>query len=624
MFLDPKLTIYKVEAVYERSEPTVNKTFVILSTPGASCLRKLSCNVTSVKQNSIILWNMTVGINPVNKTIIGYSYDTLTEHLNITLKSNITRNFTATYYHKTCAKTKEVTYGLAWNITLSNKTVNHSVILINSTSQWYVDSNFSVCNRTTEEPITTLNFHTSFNRNGYRNTSGNVFLNITHQPANFTWLLYGVHNMTRRSTNVSCKMKMPYWSSGLVNHNITINMTYINITCEKGIKVEVQTNQTSTLTFYSSYQNLTHKAKQSISVFYFNGTYLNRTTKVNATFVWEPQLKMSLLNLTHQNKSLSINTTWSHCLAVKNVSMNITFMNHSLVLLGVLRNYTTEKGICLNGTYQNGTVGNYTLLSTCLSYHNITGQKSLIWNITNENRTVGVNTTWFERRNLRGVLINCTYRNRTLMNMTAFHTNSTTRQTLNFNISIGNYTAELNHTYFSTVFLDSIDRVTSINISHKVKNGTFVLLNNSYTFTLYNATTKKDVILNLTFWNRTYGAQMTFWNRTLIEKNACYILNVLGYTPNRTLNWTGSLKNTTEILNVTSLFRYEPTKVLNQSFIFNRKLNHFNISLKLHPNLTIAVNSSGTFNTNLNITTNVTVRNNTILWHGFVSNKVSH
>merc|ERR1711973_146948 len=114
----------------------------------------------------------------------------------------------------------------------------------------------------------------------------------------------------------------------------------------------------------------------------------------------------------------------------------------------------TEKGMCLNGTYQNGTVANYTLLSTCLSWHNTTARKSLLWNITNENRTMTFNTTWFMRHDLRGVFINCTYRNKTLLNITAIHTNSTTRQTLDFNITLGNYSAELNHTYFSTLLLD--------------------------------------------------------------------------------------------------------------------------------------------------------------------------
>ena len=621
--IDPKLTTYAVESIQDEPDAMTHNTFITISTPNATCERKIYWNITSTKEESLISWNITVGKDPVNSTLLGYTYDKVTKDFNITLKTNMTGNFSGNYYHTTCLKTKRVSRGLIWNVTLWNRTINHSCTLNNYTNLWTFVSNSTVYNRTTATPISTLYLNTSFGSYYHDNMTSNLTLNITHQPANFTWLLQGIHNMTKGSTNVTSNMSMPYWSTPLLNHNITLNMTYINTTTEKGLQVNVSTNGSQPFTLYSGYQNLTYKRNQNISVFYLNSTYWNKTTKLNVTFLREPHLKMSLVNITHQNKSLTVNTTWNHLVNVKNVSMNITFMNHSVVLLGALRNYTWEKALCLNGTYQNGTVGNYTLLSTCLRLHNTTERKSLLWNITNENRTVSLNTTWFIRPNLRGILVNCTYMNRTLLNMTVVHTNSTTRKTLDFNMTLGNFTAEFNHTYFSTLLLETVDEITSINISHRIRNGTRMLVNNSYILTFYDTTTKKDLILNLTLWNKTFGTQMTYWNRTLPEKGSWHIVNVLGYTPNRTLNWTGSYRNTTEMLNISSILEYAPKKILNQSFVMNRELNHLNISLQLHPNLTIAINGSGTFCTKINVTTNVTILNNTILWHGFVSNKVS-
>lgn len=610
---DPLLTNFKLEANFTKPDKNTNKTVVTICTPGASFKREYFFNVTINRTEEMYRWNASIGANQENATTIDYIHVPLSKAVNITL--NVTKNLTAFYFHRTCHMTHKIKFGLALNATLFNRSLYHTFFLMNDTHLWYLETNTTVKNTTENIPISVLYLNTSLNLNG--NTTGNMTLNITHRPLNLTLYLQGLHNVTDRSTNVTWNVSCPAWSTPVLNNNMTINVTYINATNGYKTQVNVSSNGTQMLSCYKEFVNSTDK---NMTVFYCNATTLNKTSSLNMTLTNTTQgIKICHLNITHQNRSITLNTTWMYNPKIRNVSLNITYLNHSIVLFGSLKNYTLEKGICLNSTYFNGTHSNVTLLATCLSYVNTTERKSLIFNITSVNTTAMVNTTWFANSTARGILVNCTYHNRTIFNMTATYSNTTTTKNLHFNISMGNWSAELNHTYFSTEMLPDVDQIRSINITHRIKNGTTVVLNSTYIFTFFNTTTKKDIVLNLTFTNRTYGAQVSMLNKTTSE-GLHHILKIIGYTPNRTVSWLGILKNTTKMFNLTSLVQYQPKKVLNHTVVWNKEINHVNVSIDILPNITVSLNCSGTFNTSINATANITVYNQTLLWHGFTSN----
>lgn len=610
---DPQLTHFKVEVNFTKPDEYTNKTVIAICTPGASYERKYFCNITMNRTEEMNRWNVSIGANQENATTIDYIYVPISKAVNITL--NVTRNLTAFYFHSTCHKTHKIKYGFAVNVTGFNRSLCHTFFVMNDTHLWHLEANTTVKNTTENIPISVIYLNTSINLNG--NTTGNMTLNITHRPLNLTLYLQGLHNMTDRSTNVTWNVSCPAWSTPILNNNITINVTYVNATNFYKTQVNVSSNGTQMLSCYKAYVNTT---ENNITVFYCNVTTFNKTSSLNMTLTNTTDgIKICHLNITHQNRSITLNTTWIYNPEIRNVSLNITYLNHSIVLLGSLKNFTLEKGICLNSTYYNGTHTNFTLLATCLSYVNTTERKSLILNITSLNTTATVNTTWFANSTARGILVNCTYHNRTIFNMTATYSNTTTTNNLHFNISMGNWSAELNHTFFSTELLPEVDQIRSINITHRIKNGTTVWVNTTYTFTFFNTTTKKDIVFNLTFTNRTYGVQVSMVNKTTSEV-LHHIVKITGYTPNRTVSWIGVLKNTTKMFNFTSLVEYQPKKILNHTVVWNREINHVNVSIDILPNITVSLNCSGTFNSSINVTANVTVYNHTLLWNGFASN----
>lgn len=610
---DPLLTSIKLEANITNPDEFTNKTVISICTPGASYERKYFCNITVNRTEEMQRWNVSMGTHQENATTIDVIRVPLSQALNITV--NVTSNLTAFYFHRICRLNGKIKYGLSLNVTLFNRSLYHTSFVQNYTHLWHVETNTTVKNATDNSTISALYLNTSINLNG--NTTANVTLNVTHRPLNLTLFLQGLHNMTDRSTNVTWNVSCPAWSTPILNNNITINVTYVNTTSEYRTQVNVSSNGTRMLSCYKAYFNSTER---NTTVNYCNFTMLNKTLSLNLTVTNATGgIKVCLLNVTHQNRSITLNSTWMYNDLVKNVSLNITYLNHSIVLLGSLKNHTLEKGICLNSTYYNGTHSNFTILATCLSYINTTEQKSLIFNVTSLNTTATVNTTWFANSTSRGILVNCTYHNRTIFNLTATYSNTTTTKNLHFNFSMGNWSAELNHTYFTTELLPEVDQIRSINISHRIRNGTRVVINNTFTFTFFNTTAKKDIIFNLTFSNRTYGAQVSLVNRTTSE-SLHHVVNVSVYTPNRTVSWIGVFKNTTKVFNLTSVVQYHPQRILNHTIVWNKELHHVNVSIDILPNITISLNCSGTFNSSINVTANVTVYNHTLLWHGYASN----
>lgn len=602
-----------MEVTFTKPDKHTNKTAISVSTPGASYERRFFCNITSNKTEEMYRWNISVGADHENATTIDYIFVPISKAVNITL--NVARNLTAFYFHRTCHKTHKIKYGLAMNATLFNKSFHHSFFMMNDTHKWHLETNITVKNTTESIPISVLYFNTSINLNG--NTTGNMKLNITHRPLNLTLHLRGQHNMTTRTSNVTWNVSCPTWSTPILNNNITINVSYVNTTSFYKTHVNVFNNGTQVLSCYKAYRNSTEK---NITVFFCNATAFNRTSSLNMTVTnATDSIKICHLNITHQNRSIALNTTWMYNHEVRNVSLNITYLNHSVVLSGSLKNYTLEKGFCFNSAYFNGTHHNFTLLSTCLSYFNATERKSLILNITSLNSTATMNTTWFAKPTARGILVNCTYQNRTIFNMTATYSNTTTTRNLHFNLSMGNWSAELNHTYFSTEMLPEVDQIRSINITHRIRNGTSSWMNASYVFTFFNTTAKKDLIVNLTFTNRTYGAQVNMVNKTTTEM-VHHILRITGYTPNRTVTWMGVLTNSSKVFNLASVLQYQPKKILNQTFVWNKEISQVNVSIDFLPNVSLSLNCSGTFNTSIRANANATVYNNTLLWNGFVSN----
>lgn len=610
---DPLLSSIKLEANITNPDKFTNRTVISVCTPGASYERKFFFNITVNRTEKMQRWNVSVGTNRENATTIDYISVPLSQAVNITM--NVSSNLTAFYFHRTCHMTHKIKYGLAFNVTLYNRSLYHTFFVQNDTHLWHLETNTTMWNTTDNATISQLYLNTSINLNG--NTTGNVTLNITHRPLNLTFFLQGMHNMTDLSTNVTWNVSCPAWSTPILNNNITINMTYVNTTSLYKTRLNVSSNGTRVLSCYKSYVNSTER---NITVFYCNMTMLNKTTSLNLTVTNATGgVKICHLNVTHQNRSITLNTTWMYNDLIKNVSLNITYLNHSIVLSGSLKNHTLEKGICLNSTYYNGTHNNFTILATCLSYVNTTEQKSLIFNITSLNATATVNTTWFVNSTSRGILVNCTFLNETVFNLTATYSNTTTTKNLHFNFSMGNWSAELNHTFFTTELLPEVDQIRSINITHRIKNGTQVVINNTFVFTFFNTTSKKDIIFNLTFFNRTYGAQASMVNKTTSEL-MFHIVNVSLYTPNRTMSWVGVLKNSSKVFNLTSVVQYHPQRILNHTVFWSKELNYLNVSIDVLPNITFSLNCSGTFNSSINITANVTAYNHTLLWHGFASN----
>ena len=500
-------------------------------------------------------------------------------------------------------------------MTLFNRSLCHSFFVQNDTHLWHLETNTTVKNTTDNATISALYLNTTLNLNG--NMTGNVTLNVTYSPLNLTLFLRGLHNMTALSTNVTWNVSCPVWNTPILNNNMTINVTYVNTTNEYRTHINVSSNGTQVLSCYKAYINSTEK---NITVYYCNVTLLNKTSSLNMTVTNATGgIRVCHLNVTHQNRSITLNTTWMHNELFRNVSLNITYLNHSIVLSGSLKNSTLEKGFCLNSTYYNGTQSNFTILATCLSFINTTEQKSLIFNVTSLNTTATVNTTWFENSTARGILLNCTYLNQTVFNLTATYSNTTTTKNLHFNFSMGNWTAELNHTFFTTELLPDVDQIRSINITHRVRNGTRVVVNNTFTFTFFNTTAKKDIVFNFTFSNRTYGAQLSLVNKTTPEL-LHHIVNISLYTPNRTVSWVGVLQNSSKVFNLTSLVNLTSQSLLNHTVFWNKELRHVNVSIDILPNVTVSFNCSGTFNSSIDVTANVTVYNHTLLWHGFASN----
>lgn len=612
---DPLLTSIKLEANVTNPDKYTNKTVISVCTPGASYERKFFCNITVNRTEEMQRWNVSLGTHQENATTIDYIRMPLSQAVNITL--NVTSNLTAFYFHRRCHMTHKIKYGLAVNVTVYNRSLYHTFFVQNDTHLWHLETNTTLWNTTDNATISQLYLNTSLNLNG--NTTGNMTLNITHRPLNLTFFLEGLHNMTDRSTNVTWNVSCPAWSTPILNNNITINVTYVNNTHEYKTQVNISSNSTQMLSCYKSYIKV-NSTERNITVFYCNMTMFNKTSSLNMTVTNATGgIKICHLNVTHQNRSVTLNTTWMYNDLFRNVSLNITYLNHSIVLSGSMKNHTLEKGICLNSTYYNGTHNNFTILATCLSYLNLTEQKSLIFNITSLNTTATVNTTWFANSTSRGILVNCTYYNQTVFNLTATYSNTTTTKNLHFNFSMGNWSAELNHTFFTTELLPEVDQIRSINITHRIKNGTQVVVNNTFMFTFFNTTSKKELILNLTFSNRTYGAQVSIFNKTTNE-SLHHIVNASFYSPNRTISWMGVLKNSTKMFNLTSVVQYQPKKILNHTVFWNKELNHVNVSIDVLPNVTVSFNCSGTFNSSINVTANVTVYNHTLLWHGHASN----
>ena len=612
---DPLLTSIKLEANVTNPDKYTNKTVISVCTPGASYERKFFCNITVNRTEEMQRWNLSLGTHQENATTIDYIRMPLSQAVNITL--NVTRNLTAFYFHRKCHMTHKIKYGLAFNVTVYNRSLYHTFFVQNDTHLWHLETNTTLWNTTDNATISQLYLNTSLNLNG--NTTGNMTLNITHRPLNLTFFLEGLHNMTDRSTNVTWNVSCPAWSTPILNNNITINVTYVNNTHEYKTQVNISSNSTQILSCYKSYIKV-NSTERNITVFYCNMTMFNKTSSLNMTVTNATGgIKVCHLNVTHQNKSVTLNTTWMYNDLFRNVSLNITYLNHSIVLSGSMKNHTLEKGICLNSTYYNGTHNNFTILATCLSYLNSTERKSLIFNITSLNTTATVNTTWFANSTSRGILVNCTYYNQTVFNLTATYSNTTTTKNLHFNFTMGNWSAELNHTFFTTELLPEVDQIRSINITHRIKNGTQVVVNNTFMFTFFNTTSKKELILNLTFSNRTYGAQVSIFNKTTNE-SLHHIVNASFYSPNRTISWIGVLKNSTKMFNLTSVVQYQPKKILNHTVFWNKERNHVNVSIDVLPNVTVSFNCSGTFNSSINVTANVTVYNHTLLWHGHASN----
>ena len=610
---DPLLTNIKIEANITKPDEYTNKTILSISTPGASKERKYFCNITVNRTEEQQRLNVSVGTHQENATTIDIIRVPKFQAVNITV--NVTSNLTAFYFQSKCDVTHKIKYGLALNVTLFNRSLYHTFLVKNDTHLWHLETNTTVKNTTDNSTISVVYLNTTINLSG--NATGNVTLNVTHRPLNLTLILRGLHNMTDLSTNVTWNVSCPAWSTPILNNNMTINVTYVNTTSEYRTQVNVSSNGTRVLSCYKAYVNSTEK---NITVYYCNVTALNKTSSLNMTVTNATDgIRICHLNVTHQNRSITLNTTWMYNDLVRNVSLNITYLNHSIVLSGSIKNSTLEKGICLNSTYYNGSHSNFTILSTCVSYVNTTEQKSLIFNVTSLNTTATVNTTWFANSTARGILVNCTYHNQTIFNLTATYSNTTTTKNLHFNISMGNWSAELNHTFFTTELLPEVDQIRSINITHRVKNGTRVVINNTFTFTFFNTTARKDILLNLTFSNRTYGAQVSLVNKTTPE-SLHHIVNVSLYTPNRTISWVGVLQNSSKVFNLTSFVNLTSESVLNHTIVWNKELRHVNVSIDILPNVTVSFNCSGTFNSSINVTANVTVYNHTLLWHGFASN----
>ncbi|XP_068740726.1 uncharacterized protein [Montipora capricornis] len=611
---DPLLTNIKLAAHITNPDKYTNKTMISVCTPGASHERKYFWNITLNRTEEMQRWNLSVGTHQENASTIDFIHVPLSQALNITV--NATRNFTAFYFHRTCAKTHKIKYGLELNLTLYNRSLYHSFFVQNDTHDWIVETNTTLWNRTDNTAISQLYLNSLFNLNG--NATGNVTLNITDTPLNLTFFLQGLHNMTQLSSNVSWNVSCLAWSTPILNNNMTINMTYLNTTSERKTQMNISYNGTQVMSCSGWCVNSTER---NSTVFFCSTKMANTKTSLNMTVTnASGGLKICHMNVTHRNMSFTLNTTWMYTNLIKNVSLNMTYLNHSIVLSGSIKNYAIERGICFNSTYYNGTQNNFTILATCLSYVNASTQKSLVFNITSLNNTATVNTTWFANSTARGILVNCTYHNQTVFNLTATYANTMTTKKLHFNFSmVGNWSAELNHTFFTTESLNDADQIRSIKIAHSIKNGTQVLVNNSFMFSFFNTSTKKDIIFNFTFFNRTYGALVSMVNKTSSEI-LHHIVNFHAYSPEQKVTWVGVLKNSSKLFNLTSLLQYRPQEVLNHTVVWSKELNRINVSLDVLPNITVSFNFSGTFNSSINATANVTAYNHTLLWHGHVSN----
>ena len=612
---DPLLTSFRFTASISNPDKYTNKTIISICTPRASYERKFFLNITVNQGEKMQRLNFSIGTRQENASTIDVIRVPLSQALNITV--NVTRNLTAFYFHRTCAKTHKIKYGLEINATLSKRSLHHFFFLQNDTNDWFLETNTTLWNTTKNMAISQLYLNTLLNLSG--NASGDVVLNFTHNPLNLTFFLRGMHNMAHRSSNVTWNVGCLAWSTPILNNNITVNMTYFNSKGHYKTNMNMSWNGTQVMSCHKSYLN---SAKNSITFFYCNSKMLNKTNSLNLTFTNATGgMKSCHVNVTHQSKSLTLNTTWVYDALIKNVNFNMTYLHHSIVLSGSIKNHTLEKAICFNSTYHRGVHKNFTILATCLSYVNATGKNALIFNVTSLNTTATLNTTWFADSTARGILLNCTYRNQTVFNLTATYANTMTTKNLYVNFSMGNWSAELNHTFFTTQFsLAGVNQTRNLNVTHKVKNGALVLIKNSLMFSFFNTSTKKDILFNLSFFNRTYGVSVSMLNNASLEV-LHHIVKVQGYSPKRTVTWIGGLKNSSKIFNLTSVLHYHPQKALNLTFVWKKESNHVNVSIDILPNISVSFNFSGTFKSSINANANVTVYNHTILWRGHVSER---
>ena len=612
---DPLLTSFQFTANISNPDKYTNKTSISICTPRASYERKFFFNITVNHREKMQRLNLSIGTRQENASTIDFIRVPLSQALNITV--NVTRNLTGFYFHRTCAKTHKIKYSLEINATLSRRSLHHFFFLQNDTHDWSLEANTTLWNTTKNMAISQLYLKTWLNLSG--NTSGDVVLNFTHNPLNLTFFLTGMHNMAHRSSNVSWNVSCLAWSTPILNNNITVNMTYFNTKGHYKTNMNMSCNGTQVMSCYKSYVN---SAKKRMTFYYCDSKMLNKTTSLNLTFTNATSgMKICHVNVTHQSKSITLNTTWMYNALMKNVTLNMTYLHHSIVLSGSIKNHTLEKAICFNSAYHKGMHKNFTILATCLSYVNATGKNALVFNVTSLNATATVNTTWFANSTARGILLNCTYRNQTVFNLTATYADTMTTKKLYFNFSMGNWSAELNHTFFTTQFnLTGVNQIRNLNITHKIKNGSLVLISNSLMFSFFNTSTKKDILFNLTFFNRTYGVLVSMLNNASSEV-LHHIVKVRGYSPKRTVSWIGGLKNSSKIFNLTSVLRYHPQKVLNQTFVWKKESNHVNVSIDVLPNITVSFNFSGAFKSGINANANVTVYSHTILWRGHVSKR---
>jgi hypothetical protein len=125
----------------------------------------------------------------------------------------------------------------------------------------------------------------------------------------------------------------------------------------------------------------------------------------------------------------------------------------------------------------------------------------------------------------------------------------------------------------------------------------------------------KQMLLNLTFWNKTYATDMMYKKKTQ-EKEIFHVFKIKGSIPKNTLSWDAVIKNTTNVLNISSLVKYQQKQKLNHSIFWKKDENSLNVSVDLLPNTPLSLNCSGNFIEGINITANL---NDSLMWKIFAS-----